>query len=79
MTFSSPRMIRLYWWFEASLVPLVFLIVGWGYQPERLTAVKYIVIYTLAGSLPFLVVILVMFKFVGSWVLWGGIKMTNWW
>nr|BAN00305.1 NADH dehydrogenase subunit 4 [Anadara broughtonii] len=79
MTFSSPSMISLYWWFEASLVPLVFLIVGWGYQPERLTAVKYMVIYTLAGSLPFLVVILVMFKFVGSWVLWGGMKMTNWW
>lgn len=28
MAFSSPRMIGLYWWFEASLIPMVFLIVG---------------------------------------------------
>lgn len=36
------------------LAPLLLLIVGWGYQPERLQAGGYIVIYTVFGSLFFL-------------------------
>nr|UAJ48179.1 NADH dehydrogenase subunit 4 [Tegillarca granosa] len=79
MAFSSPSMIGLYWWFEASLIPMVFLIVGWGYQPERLNAVKYMMIYTMAGSLPFLAAILVLFNCAGSWVLWGSYKLESWW
>lgn len=40
--------------FEGVLFPTLLLIVGWGYQPERLQAVVYIVIYTVIGSLPLL-------------------------
>jgi NADH-ubiquinone oxidoreductase chain 4 len=40
--------------FEGVLFPTLLLIVGWGYQPERLQAVVYIVIYTVMGSLPLL-------------------------
>nr|QDH82317.1 NADH dehydrogenase subunit 4 [Anadara consociata] len=79
MAFSSPSMIGLYWWFEASLIPMVFIIVGWGYQPERLMAVKYMMIYTMAGSLPFLAAILILFYFSGGWVLWGSYKLLSWW
>nr|ALJ11026.1 NADH dehydrogenase subunit 4 [Anadara vellicata] len=80
MAFSSPSIIGLYWWFEASLVPMVFMIVGWGYQPERLMAVKYMIIYTMAGSLPFLAAILVLFfGCYSSWVLWNGFKVFSWW
>nr|AJR20228.1 NADH dehydrogenase subunit 4 [Bathymodiolus heckerae] len=40
--------------FEGVLFPTLLLIVGWGYQPERLQAVVYMVIYTVMGSLPLL-------------------------
>ena len=37
---------------------MVILILGWGKQPERLIARLYILIYTITGSFPFLLVIL---------------------
>jgi len=40
--------------FELSLIPTFLLILGWGYQPERIGASMYIVIYTVGASLPLL-------------------------
>nr|YP_010230650.1 NADH dehydrogenase subunit 4 [Bathymodiolus aduloides]QSV10327.1 NADH dehydrogenase subunit 4 [Bathymodiolus aduloides] len=40
--------------FEGVLFPTLLLIIGWGYQPERLQAVVYMVVYTVMGSLPLL-------------------------
>merc|ERR1711937_800420 len=40
--------------FEFSLIPTLFLILGWGYQPERIQAGIYIMIYTIIGPLPLL-------------------------
>lgn len=47
-----------YIFFEGSLVPTLFLISGWGYQPERLKAGIYLFFYTIFGSLPLLLGIL---------------------
>lgn len=55
LSFSSKDYLTFYIFFERSLVPTMFLIVGWGYQPERLQAGVYIFFYTLLGSLPLLV------------------------
>jgi len=41
--------------FEISLLPLLGIIIGWGYQLERIQASFYLLIYTIVGSLPFLV------------------------
>nr|YP_009478335.1 NADH dehydrogenase subunit 4 [Gammarus roeselii]AVP50040.1 NADH dehydrogenase subunit 4 [Gammarus roeselii] len=38
--------------FESCLIPIFFLILGWGYQPERAQAGIYMFLYTLFGSLP---------------------------
>jgi len=57
-TFSLSRALSFYFIFEASLIPTLLLILGWGYQPERLQAGIYIMIYTVAASLPLLLVIL---------------------
>ena len=57
-TFSLSRALSFYFMFEASLIPTLLLILGWGYQPERLQAGMYIIIYTVAASLPLLLVIL---------------------
>nr|URX53171.1 NADH dehydrogenase subunit 4 [Incisitermes rhyzophorae] len=54
-TFSSLGLFSFYIFFESSLVPTVFIILGWGYQPERLQAGLYLLFYTLLASLPMLV------------------------
>lgn len=57
LVFRIRNIIYFYFFFEASLIPTLCLILGWGYQPERLQAGIYIIIYTVAGSLPLLLVI----------------------
>nr|YP_010869764.1 NADH dehydrogenase subunit 4 [Dendrobaena veneta]WGU49272.1 NADH dehydrogenase subunit 4 [Dendrobaena veneta] len=52
--FISPNLFVFYIWFEASLIPTLFLIMAWGYQPERSQAGMYLMIYTVAASLPML-------------------------
>nr|WES82317.1 NADH dehydrogenase subunit 4 [Glyptotermes angustus] len=54
-TFSSINLFSFYLFFESSIIPTVFLILGWGYQPERLQAGIYLLFYTLLASLPMLV------------------------
>jgi NADH-ubiquinone oxidoreductase chain 4 len=46
-----------YLYFERSLIPILLLILGWGYQPERLQAGLYMLLYTLLASLPLLICI----------------------
>nr|YP_010166681.1 NADH dehydrogenase subunit 4 [Mystonectes coelamboides]QRV62772.1 NADH dehydrogenase subunit 4 [Mystonectes coelamboides] len=54
-TFSSMNLFLFYLFFESSLIPTLFLIMGWGYQPERLQAGIYLLFYTLFASLPMMV------------------------
>nr|YP_010161942.1 NADH dehydrogenase subunit 4 [Tachycines zorzini]QRI61344.1 NADH dehydrogenase subunit 4 [Tachycines zorzini] len=54
-TFSSMNLFLFYLFFECSLIPTLFLILGWGYQPERLQAGVYLLFYTLLASLPLLI------------------------
>nr|AYM85072.1 NADH dehydrogenase subunit 4 [Spathosternum nigrotaeniatum] len=56
-SFSSLSLFSFYVFFESSLVPTLFLILGWGYQPERLQAGIYLIFYTLVASLPLLLVL----------------------
>nr|YP_009742268.1 NADH dehydrogenase subunit 4 [Neverita didyma]QID90350.1 NADH dehydrogenase subunit 4 [Neverita didyma] len=58
IAFSMTSVMHFYFFFEASLIPTLMLILGWGYQPERLQAGMYMMIYTVAASLPLLLVIL---------------------
>nr|QZZ18256.1 NADH dehydrogenase subunit 4 [Dikraneurini sp. SL-2021a] len=50
--FSSMNCLLMYMSFELSLIPLMILIFGWGYQPERLISGLYLFFYTLFASLP---------------------------
>ncbi|WPN85965.2 NADH dehydrogenase subunit 4 (mitochondrion) [Culicoides brevitarsis] len=58
LTFSSLNLFLFYFFFESSLIPTFFLILGWGYQPERLQAGFYLMFYTLFASLPLLMTLL---------------------
>nr|URX54118.1 NADH dehydrogenase subunit 4 [Cryptotermes sp. 6 AB-2022a] len=60
-TFGSVNLFSFYLFFESSLIPTVFIILGWGYQPERLQAGIYLLFYTLLASLPMLVGIFYVF------------------
>nr|YP_009330288.1 NADH dehydrogenase subunit 4 [Orchesella cincta]ANJ04205.1 NADH dehydrogenase subunit 4 [Orchesella cincta] len=64
LSFSSLNLISFYFFFEASLIPTLLIIMGWGYQPERLQAGIYFLFYTLLASLPLLVCLVYI-----SWVL----------
>nr|WDE73849.1 NADH dehydrogenase subunit 4 [Lophosia sp.] len=66
MTFSSINLFMFYLFFESSLIPTLFLILGWGYQPERLQAGMYLLFYTLLASLPMLIGIFYLYTVSGS-------------
>nr|QPN54256.1 NADH dehydrogenase subunit 4 [Laemobothrion tinnunculi] len=58
--FMSTKLLTFYIIYEFTLMPSVILILGWGYQPERLTAGMYMFLYTFFFSLPLMVVIIYM-------------------
>lgn len=58
ITFTCSNILSFYFYFEVSLIPTLLIIIGWGYQPERLQAGVYFLFYTLTASLPLLVTVL---------------------
>nr|UBS91938.1 NADH dehydrogenase subunit 4 [Anagonalia melichari] len=64
--FSFFNMFLMYLFFEFSLIPMMIMVFGWGYQPERLISGIYLFIYTLFASLPLLMVILHLYLVYGS-------------
>nr|YP_010626020.1 NADH dehydrogenase subunit 4 [Inocellia elegans]WBK02779.1 NADH dehydrogenase subunit 4 [Inocellia elegans] len=62
LSFLSMSLLGFYIFFESSLIPTLFLILGWGYQPERLQAGIYLLFYTLFLSLPMFISIIYMYK-----------------
>nr|YP_010722533.1 NADH dehydrogenase subunit 4 [Phocoderma betis]WDV16727.1 NADH dehydrogenase subunit 4 [Phocoderma betis] len=62
MTFSVMNLFMFYLFFEGSLIPTLMLIMGWGYQPERMQAGMYLLFYTLFASLPMLLGIFYIFN-----------------
>lgn len=66
LTFRRMSLFIFYLFFERSLIPTLFLILGWGYQPERLQAGVYLLFYTLLVSLPILVGIFYLYKSTGT-------------
>ena len=65
LAFSTSSIFTFYIFFEASLIPTFLLVLGWGYQPERLQASIYLVLYTVAASLPLLLSLVKIFKISG--------------
>nr|APX40442.1 NADH dehydrogenase subunit 4 [Longitarsus melanocephalus] len=61
LTFSSLNFFMFYLFFEISLIPTLILILGWGYQPERLEAGIYLLFYTLFMSLPMMIMIFYLY------------------
>nr|AYN50394.1 NADH dehydrogenase subunit 4 [Laparocerus freyi] len=62
MVFCSMNLMIFYLFFEVSLIPTLILIIGWGYQPERISAGVYLLFYTLIVSLPMMVSLFYLYK-----------------
>nr|BAN83473.1 NADH dehydrogenase subunit 4 [Gempylus serpens] len=66
LAFSATEIIMFYVMFEATLIPTLVIITRWGNQTERLNAGTYFLFYTLAGSLPLLVALLLLQNSTGT-------------
>lgn len=62
LSFRVMNFFAFYLFFEMRLIPTLFLILGWGYQPERILAGIYLLFYTLLASLPLLVGIFYLYN-----------------
>nr|AZL93701.1 NADH dehydrogenase subunit 4 [Helicoverpa gelotopoeon] len=70
LTFSVVNMFLFYLFFEGSLIPTLMLIIGWGYQPERIQAGMYLLFYTLFVSLPLLMGIFYLYNEMQSMMIY---------
>lgn len=58
LRFLTYNFLYFYIFFEIRLIPILYIILGWGYQPERILAGIYLLFYTLLASFPLLLGIL---------------------
>nr|AYP72667.1 NADH dehydrogenase subunit 4 [Colasposoma sp. EMHAU-15070314] len=61
LAFSSLNLFSFYFFFEVSVIPTLVLIIGWGYQPERIEAGMYLLFYTMLFSLPMMIGLFVLY------------------
>jgi NADH-ubiquinone oxidoreductase chain 4 len=66
--FSFPNLFVFYVSFEFIFLVMFVFLMGWGYRPERRQASFYMVFYTLVVSFPFLVFLLWVGYFYGSFL-----------
>lgn len=60
--FSVKNIFLFYLIFELRLIPTFFIVIYWGYNPERLRAALFILMYTIMISLPLLLFIILIYK-----------------
>nr|AXU98819.1 NADH dehydrogenase subunit 4 [Aporia crataegi] len=70
LTFSMMNIFMFYLFFEGSLIPTLILILGWGYQPERIQAGLYLLFYTLFLSLPLLLGLFFIFNSINTMIMY---------
>nr|YP_009726136.1 NADH dehydrogenase subunit 4 [Aenasius arizonensis]QHR84897.1 NADH dehydrogenase subunit 4 [Aenasius arizonensis] len=75
LSFASMNLLMFYLFFEISLIPVFMLIMGWGYQYERINASMYMLIYTLFFSLPMMVLIYMFYLMFNSLSFFMLLKM----
>ena len=58
ISFLVTSILIFYVLFELIALPIVLILIGWGGQPERLSAAVYLLLYTILRSIPFLAIII---------------------
>ena len=62
ISFIVKKIFFFFIFFELRIIPIFFFIIFYGKQPERLKARRYMMIYTMVGSLP----LIIMFFFISD-------------
>jgi len=72
IVFITSKLVIFYFFFEFSLIPIILIIIGWGYQPERMPATFSLLLYTITCSLPLLLgVIWITINLEENFFLWN--------
>jgi len=56
----------VFFFFELLLIPILILVYGWGYQPERFQAIKYLLVYAFFSRFPLFLGFFFFFTTTGS-------------
>jgi len=75
--FIRSNVISLFLFYEAILLPIAFLVLKSGSEPERVRSVCYMLMYTILGSVPFFIVGIYLVKLRGSLSLPVVLKITT--
>jgi NADH:ubiquinone oxidoreductase subunit 4 (subunit M) len=67
--FNTIHLFSLYFYYEASLIPILFIILKWGSYPERSTSSIIIVSYTLLFGAPLFIIIISLYYRHNTWIL----------
>jgi NADH-ubiquinone oxidoreductase chain 4 len=76
-TFSRINLFFFYLFLRVALLLSVFLVLGWGYQPERLQAGIYLLSYMLLATLPMLVGIFYVYSVLNSTCFYLLLKLDS--
>ena len=63
--FLCASALSFYILFEISLLPTLLIVLLLGYQPEKLRAGQYLLLYTVLASLPLLLTLLTLAPYLG--------------
>ena len=67
--FNTIHLFLLYFYYESSLIPILFIIIKWGSYPERSTSSIIIVSYTLLFGAPLFIIIISLYYRNNTWIL----------
>nr|UGS80537.1 NADH dehydrogenase subunit 4 [Teliapsocus conterminus] len=74
LSFYSVNLFTFYLFFEGSLIPTFMIIMGWGYQMERIQASIYLLMYTLISSLPLLMFIFYFYSQMNMLIMFADVN-----
>ena len=66
LLFSTSNMFVFYILYEASLIPILYIIIKWGRYPERSTSSIMLLLYTAFFTLPFLYTLIALYDSLSS-------------
>lgn len=66
--FTTSHLFYLYFYYEASLIPILYIIIKWGSYPERSLRAMIMLVYTLLFGAPVLILIIFFNRTIGSWM-----------
>jgi len=67
--FNTTHLFSLYFFYEASLIPIFYIIIKWGSYPERSIRSIIIISYTLIFGVPIFIIIISLFNRSCTWYL----------